>query len=1009
LKKSPSKSGYILLSSYDETLIIQVNMSRHIASTSIKNAYRITVASTLPTRTNALLSQLPTIGITSSISIKIQDIYFLEGNLTRQDLERLTALICDPVTDSFQWQKIDDRVADLSEVNCIEVALRPGVTDNVASQLLRAAHQIEVNALEAVATGQSYQFDGNLSQEQLHHIASSFLVNNTVQRYTLGEIRPEFVKQAQTSAKSEQVSKPELIPIAQLDESELLDLSKRRRLALDLNEMKAIQEYFSQNERYPTDGELETLAQTWSEHCVHKTFKARILLPDGSEVDGLLKTTIQAASAAIAAEWVRSAFVDNAGIIAFDDQYDLSFKVETHNHPSAIEPFGGANTGVGGVVRDNLGVSHRPIAVTDVLCFGPSNQPYESLPKGVLHPRRIRSGVVAGVGDYGNKLGLATVNGAVLYHNGYTANPLVYCGCVGIGPCNTYPREPQPADRIVVVGGRTGRDGLRGATFSSLTMDAQTGQVAGAAVQIGDPITEKGVIEVITRARDQGLYHAVTDCGAGGLSSAVGEMSANLGASVDLQQVPLKYTGLEPWEIWLSEAQERMVLAVPPAALPALLDLCKIYEVEMSDIGEFIPSGRLEVFFGDIPVVSLDEDFLHNGIPRQVLWAAWPPPKESYSPDTQQSNSTMLRPGSLLLSLLSHPNISSKEGIIRQYDHEVRGATIVRPLTGVAHDGPADAAVMKPLETDGFRGFVLANGINPFIGEVDPYAMAFSCVDEAIRNAVAVGGDPQRLALLDNFCWGNPRRPETLGSLVRAAQGCRDASLYYKTPFISGKDSLNNEYIGSDGQRHAIPGTLLISSIAIHPDIRFSITLDIKAPENVIYLVGDFQPALDGSHALLLVGAESFADISALNKVPQRPVHARQIYQALHTAMMKGLVCSAHDLSEGGLAVAAAEMAIAGRLGINLELSAIQFDPMTTLFGETNGCLLVEIESENATAFEELLCYHFSEAGIDQDIPIFRRLGTTLIQPNLHITHNGQSMIDLPVSVLVSAFHNNMQ
>ena len=984
-------------------------MSGQVSPTSIRNAYRITVTSTLPTRTNALLSQIPTIGITSIISINIRDVYFLEGNLTKQDLERLTALICDPVTDSFKWQKIDDRVADLSEVNCIEVALRPGVTDNVASQLLRAARQIKVNTLEAVATGQSYQFGGNLSQEQLHYIARSFLVNNTVQRYTLGEIRPEFTKQAETATTSEAISKPELIPLAQLDETELLDLSRRRRLALDQIEMGAIQEYFSQAGRHPTDGELETLAQTWSEHCVHKTFKAQILLPDGTEVDGLLRTTIQAASAAIAADWVRSAFVDNAGIIAFDDQYDLSFKVETHNHPSAIEPFGGANTGVGGVVRDNLGVSHRPIAVTDVLCFGPSGQPYESLPEGVLHPRRIRSGVVAGVGDYGNKLGLATVNGAVLYHNGYTANPLVYCGCVGIGPCNTYPREPQPADRIVVVGGRTGRDGLRGATFSSLTMDAQTGQVAGAAVQIGDPITEKGVIEVITRARDQGLYHAVTDCGAGGLSSAVGEMSANIGARVNLQRVPLKYAGLEPWEIWLSEAQERMVLAVPPASLPALVNLCKIYEVEISDIGEFIPSGRLEVFFGDIPVVNLDEDFLHNGIPRQILRAAWPTPKESWDSDTQQPISALLQPGPLLLSLLSHPNISSKEAIIRQYDHEVRGATIVRPLTGVAHDGPADAAVMKPLETDGFRGFVLANGINPFIGEVDPYAMAISCVDEAIRNAVAVGGDPQRLALLDNFCWGNPRRPETLGSLVRAAQGCRDASLYYKTPFISGKDSLNNEYIGSDGQRHAIPGTLLISSIAIHPDIRFSITLDIKAPENDIYLVGDFQPALGGSHALLLVGVESFTDKSALNKVPQRPAHARQVYQALHTAMMKGLVCSAHDLSEGGLAVAAAEMAIAGRLGINLELSVFQIDPITTFFGETNGCILVEIASENTPAFEDLLRHHFSEAGIDQDIPLVRRLGTTTIQPKFQVTYTGQSMIDLPISDLVSAFKNNQE
>jgi phosphoribosylformylglycinamidine synthase II len=984
-------------------------MSGQVPPRSINNAYRITVTSTLPTRTKALLSQIPTIGITSSLSLKIHDVFFLEGNLTKQDLERLTAIICDPVTDSLQWQKIDDRVADLSQKHCIEVALRPGVTDNVASQLLRAARQIGINSLEAVATGQSYQFSENLSQEQLHQIARSFLVNDTIQYYTLGKIEPEFIKQAEPASISEAISKPELFPLAQLDEAELVELSRKRRLALDLNEMRAIQKYFSQAGRHPTDGELETLAQTWSEHCVHKTFRAQILLPDGTEVDGLLKTTIQAATAAIAADWVRSAFVDNAGIIAFDEQYDLSFKVETHNHPSAIEPFGGANTGVGGVVRDNLGVSHRPIVVTDVLCFGPSEQSYESLPEGVLHPRRIRSGVVAGVGDYGNKLGLATVNGAVLYHNGYTANPLVYCGCVGIGPCNTYPREPQPGDRIVVVGGRTGRDGLRGATFSSLTMDAQTGQVAGAAVQIGDPITEKGVIEVVTRARDLGLYHAVTDCGAGGLSSAVGEMSANIGARVNLQQVPLKYAGLEPWEIWLSEAQERMVLAVSPAAAPELMRLCEIFEVEMSDIGEFLPSGRLEVFFGDTAVVNLDEDFLHHGIPRQVLRAAWPKPKESWGSDAQQSKFPLPQPGTLLLALLSHPNISSKQAIIRQYDHEVRGATIVRPLTGVAHDGPSDAAVMKPLETDGFRGFVLANGINPFIGEIDPYAMAISCIDEAIRNAVAVGGDPQRLALLDNFCWGNPRRPETLGSLVRAAQGCRDASLYYKTPFISGKDSLNNEYIGSDGQRHAIPGTLLISSIAIHPDVRLSITPDIKAPENDIYLVGDFQPALGGSHALLMVAAESISDQSAVNKVPQRPAHARQVYLALHTAMMKGLVCSAHDLSEGGLAVAAAEMTIAGRLGINLEVSIFQKDPITTFFGETNGCLLVEIEPENTSAFEDLLRLHFSKAGIEQDKPLFQRLGTTSNQLKLHLTYAGQPMIDLPISDLVSAFNDKQE
>ncbi len=986
---------------------MQDNMSGQADPAPTSRTYRIEISSSLLTRPLSIQTQLTSAGITQPVSVKIRDLYFLEGNLTPPDLERLAALICDPVTESFQWHEIDGRVAPLSEEGSVEVALRPGVTDNTAAQLLRAVRQIGCGSIKAIATGQSYIFHGDLTSEQLHHIACSLLVNETVQRYTLGVIHPDFVELKNESAG--QILKPEIIPISGLDEAGLLKLSQARRLALDLDEMKAIQEYFDRQGRPPTDGELESLAQTWSEHCVHKTFKARIQLPDGEEIDGLLKNTIQAATKAIHAGWVRSAFVDNAGVIAFDDQYDLSFKVETHNHPSAIEPFGGANTGVGGVVRDNLGVSHRPIAVTDILCFGPVDQPAQTLPEGVLHPRRIRSGVVAGVGDYGNKLGLATVNGAVLYHKGYTSNPLVYCGCIGIGPCDTYPREPQPGDRIIVVGGRTGRDGLRGATFSSLTMDAQTGQVAGAAVQIGDPITEKGVIEVVTRARDAGLYHAITDCGAGGLSSAVGEMSAELGAKVQLEKVPLKYAGLAPWEIWLSEAQERMVLAVHPSALPELAELCETYEVEWSDIGEFFPSGRLEVFYGEIPVVNLEEDFLHNGIPRRTLKAGWPVKSPAPAKQASQTNRTEYQPASLLISLLSHPNISSKENIIRQYDHEVRGATVVRPLSGIAQDGPSDAAVLKPLETAGWRGFVLANGVNPFIGEVDAYAMAISNVDEAVRNSVAVGGDPERLALLDNFCWGDPRRPETLGSLVRAAQGCHDAAVYYQTPFISGKDSLNNEYIGSDGQRHAIPGTLLISSLAIHPDIRLAVTLDLKTPGAQIYLIGDFQPALLGSHALMTAGPGPFGGLSALERLPAQPRGAPEVYKFLHETMMLGLVRAAHDLSEGGLAVSAAEMCIAGRLGMKLDLDGLPVDPGLALFGETNGCLLVEIAPEHVTPFQKLFQKRLAAIGSDLAIPLLASLGKTTAREKLCISHIEQNLLDMPVSELVSAFRGSIE
>ena len=982
--------------------------------------YRVEVTSKLAVRARGVLAQLPAIGLSKKPTLQMIDLYFLEGELSPNDLQKIAhTLLSDPVTDHVQWQKIEgNRVVSFNspspvqerglggEVGVIEVAYRPGVTDNVANELLHAAHRLGISKLQSPATGIRYEFTGDLTETDLHTLARSLLVNDTIQHYTLGEIAPEFIHA------SAEIHSPGRIDLTTRDDESLIALSAERRLALDLNEMRAVQAYFTTQNRPATDAELETIAQTWSEHCVHKTFKARIEIRDWrlgkpkiSNIQSLISTYLQSATNQINAPWVRSAFVDNAGVIAFDEEYDLSFKVETHNHPSAIEPFGGANTGVGGVVRDVLGVSHRPIAVTDVLCFGPADLDRDALPEGVQHPARIRAGVVAGVEDYGNKLGLPTVNGAVLYHLGYTANPLVFCGCVGLGPRDRRPTTPQTGDRIIVIGGRTGRDGLRGATFSSLTMDAQTGQVAGASVQIGDPITEKGTIEVVERARDAGLYHAITDCGAGGLSSAVGEMGEHLGAFVDLAKVPLKYAGLEPWEIWLSEAQERMVLAVPPENVAALKENCEAYWVELSDIGGFgVEGGKLKVVHGEMTVVDLDMGFLH-ACPRLELRAEIGKSANEQISNQQISKSAdqqaLIPYHSLLLTLLSHPNIASKENIIRLYDHEVRGMSVVKPLAGVCADAPSDAAVMKPLETQGWKGFVLANGINPLLGEVNPYAMAISVVDEAVRNAVAVGADPDRIAILDNFCWGSPRRPETLGSLVEAARGCYDAALHYGTPFISGKDSLNNEYLGSDGQRHAIPGTLLISSIGVHPDVRNAVTMDLKEAGNAVYLVGDFQPFVVGSHALQITGNQFFDIQYPISNyqlpITELPNYAPQVYRALHKAIHAGLVRAAHDLSEGGLAVAAAEMCIGGRLGLSLDISTFNLPPEMALFGETNGCLLVEVAPEQVTAFETFF----------DGLPC-RKIGQVAEDAKFIVTHQTETELEISVNECVTAFTGNL-
>ncbi len=949
-------------------------------------------------RSAGYLADARALGFGGIDQIIVEDLYFIEGSLSEEELTTLAKqLLSDAVTQTAEWEEIGAGETPDREGLMVEVTLRAGVTDPVAEQIVRAAQVMRIAGVKRASTGLRFLVkSGEITQKDLHLLAKRLLSNPVIQRYQLGEVMPSFPSDALVSTQVDSITLIGCSP------EELMALSAERRAALDLAEMLAIQRYCTLENRDLSDVEFEMIAQTWSEHCVHKSFKAQVEisnyqdLPEdlrakypGGQVDNLMRTYLKAATDQIAAPWVRSAFVDNAGIVEFDGQHEISFKVETHNHPSAIEPFGGANTGVGGVIRDVLGVSAKPIAATDILCFGPQRLPFDQLPEGVLHPRRIMSGVVAGVQDYGNKIGIPTVNGAICFDPGYVSNPLVYCGCVGIAPRDSHPRQAQPGDRVIVIGGRTGRDGLRGATFSSMTMDAQTGEVSGASVQIGAPITEKGLIEVVVKARDEKLYSAITDCGAGGLSSAVGEMTSELGGVIELEDVRLKYAGLQPWEIWLSEAQERMVLAAPPEHVDRLKAICALYDVEFTDIGQFTGSGRLVVRFGGQTVLDLDNQFLHGGIPQRRLQAVVPY-SGNHCPDDDCCRGGFTENAdyaTALLDLLAHPNIASKARVVRIYDHEVQGGTVVKPLTGAADDGPSDATVLRPLGTQGMQAIVLSNGVNAEYGKLDAYRMAAAVIDEAVRNAVAVGADPDRIALLDNFCWGDPKRAETMGSLLEAARACYDTSLLFRAPFISGKDSLNNEYLAMDGLRHAIPPTLVISALGQMDDLSLAVTMDLKQPGDILYRIGRFDPRLGASHyRLVSVPREDFD-----GEAPPLDSRAPEVYRALHRAVQNRLVCACHDLSEGGLAVSAAEMCIGGRLG--LELDAAGMNRLCFLFGETNGCLLVEVAPQNAAAFEA------NFAGLD-----CTALGTVRADGQLVICEGRQVLVDLPIDSLVNAW-----
>ncbi len=882
----------------------------------------------------SLVRDIYDLGISTVSKVRVIDIYWLDAELTPDELDLVChSLLADPVTHEYRCnQSFRDESKTGTKCYTVEITYNAGVTDPVEDTIIKATRDLGVGDVTAVKTAKRYLLQGRLDRHQLEAICNKLLVNPIIQHVVkLDQFK--FLENPQYKFKLNTIDIPQI--------SQQFDFTD--------DELRVITTYFQKQGRNPTDAELETLAQTWSEHCVHKTFKGKIKF-DGIIIDDLLKSTIMKATKELNKPWCLSVFVDNAGVIDFDGRYGLCFKVETHNHPSAVEPYGGASTGIGGVVRDPLGtgLGAKPILNTDVFCFAPPDFSYEKLPPGVLHPRRIFKGVRAGVADYANRLGIPTLNGALLFDERYVANPLVFCGTLGLLPKELSQRGQQsPGDLVVLIGGRTGRDGIHGVTFASTQLTEESNAVSYSSVQIGNPIVEKKLIDTLLQARDRRLYSRITDCGGGGLSSAVGEMAEETGVCVYLDRVPLKYAGLSYAEIWVSESQERMILAVPPDCIGGLLNLFASEYVEATVIGEFTDDRRLQLFYHENPVGDLSMEFLHKGLPQLEQEAVWEQPQHvepDFTTPPDLSNA--------LLTILGSWNVCSKEWVIRQYDHEVQGGSVLKPLVGINSDGPGDAAIIKPV-LDSEMGVIVSNGINPKYGEIDPYWMAASAVDEALRQIIAVGGNLRKVALLDNFSWGNTNRPDMLGALVRAAQACYDMAMGYETPFISGKDSLNNEFQW-EGKTISIPHTLLISAISVMENVNRAVSMDFKKNDNLIYIVGTTQNELGGSEYFRIHGFTG-------NSVPKvNSQRGKELMDKLSVTTEKGLVRACHDCSEGGIGVAIAEMAFAGGLGATIRLQSVPLgEPMERddfiLFSESNSRFLVEVTPESKDKFEEIM------------------------------------------------------
>ncbi|MCH7959650.1 MAG: phosphoribosylformylglycinamidine synthase subunit PurL [Candidatus Hydrogenedentes bacterium] len=918
--------------------------------------------------------------------VQVIDVYTVCARLDEDEWERIrTELFTDPIV---QHSAFDSCLPETFDC-LVEVGFLPGVTDNVGKSSAMGIADVLGRALdddEAVYKSTQYAMSG-VTPEQCDGIARDLLANELIERWTLrtgDELRadpalPLLEVPVVTDRSDTVVHEIDL----DISDDALLALSRENTYALELKELKAIQGYYADEQvqrarvslgltAKPTDIELEILAQTWSEHCKHKIFSALIEYtdPDGKmhTIDGLFKSFVKATTDDVAkrVDWLVSVFDDNAGIIRFDENWNFALKAETHNSPSALDPYGGAMTGIVGCNRDIMGagMACRCIFNTDVFCVGPPD--YDGpIPKRLFHPRRVLRGVHRGVKDGGNQSGIPDVNGAIVFHERFLGKPLVFCGTGGLIPVTvngkpSHEKAARPGDLIVMVGGRIGKDGIHGATFSS--EELHEGSPA-TAVQIGDPITQKNMADFILEARDRGLFTSITDNGAGGLSSSVGEMARDPGGcEVHLDRAPLKYAGLAPWEIFLSEAQERMTLAVAPETLSDLKDLAHRREVEVTVLGNFTDSGRLECWYEGARIAALDMDFLHNGVPRMRLRAELSQPACDDHIVVEDSDLTRA-----LKDVLAMPNVCSKEAFVRMYDHEVQGQSVLKQFQGLHQDGPGDAAVLRPVPGS-TKGLAVSCGICPKYSDLDTYRMMAAAVDEAVRNLVCVGGALGTIAGLDNFCWPDPvesdKTPDgrhKLAQLVRCCQALYDVCTAYDIPLISGKDSMKNDYKIGD-IKISIPPTVLFTAVAVVDDVTKAVSMDVKRPGDLVFVVGDTRDEMGGSEYLALKGR------LGTNAPSVDPVQARASYEKLGDAIQRGLVASCHDCSDGGLAVALAESAFAGGYGMDLDIASLGLDNDTVaLFSETQSRFVVSCTPADAPAFQDAMrgtpCHQLGDVG----------------------------------------------
>lgn len=922
-----------------------------------------------------LLHEIKNHGVQNGIKkIRSAKVYRIEGITTKEARYLAENAFSEAVNQGYTLNA--EALVDAKQV--VEIAYKPGVMNPEAGSLMKVAKDLGISPV-ACDSSREYGFYGNLSKKMASEIVEKINLFNPIVEYVVHE-------EPKTLLIKGSIGKTLVIPLRSMSGANLLELSKKNLFFLNEDEMQAIQKHFKELDREPRDCELEILAQTWSEHCVHKTFKANLII-DGEKKKPLYKRIKETARGHD--DLIVSSFVDNSGVIDFYDGYGICAKVETHNSPSAIEPYGGAMTGSGGVFRDVLGTGQgaRVIAASDIFCFAPPTTADRLIPPGCLPPSYLLQQVVAGVRDYGNRVGIPTNNGSIHFHPDFCAKPTVAVGAYGvIKKDKAIKKTPKKGDLIVTVGGRTGRDGIHGATFSSASMSDTTLSTSGSAVQIGNAIEEKRMIDAVLALSEKGYIRSITDCGAGGYSSAVGEMGESTGARVYLERVPLKYSNLSPWEIFLSESQERMVLAINPVSLGKVLSICKLFNVEASVIGEFTDTQQLEVYYKDETVCELSMDFMHNGVPLKTLVGKTREERKNERLPAKRENYEVM-----LKKVLSHPNVCSKEPIVRMYDHNVQGSTALPPFSGVEQDAPNDGAIVKPFLNKPY-GMAVAHGLHPSLMQIDPYWGSIWAITEAVSNFVAMGGSIKDGALIDNFIFPTPDA-ETLADLDKTVDACSHMARLLLMPFVSGKDSLSSTYRYPNGEILKIPPVLLISVFGRIADVTKTTSSDFKKTGSTVILVGNPDYAS--------MGGSAYFDVLKHKGHTSIPKVDIQTLPDVLNKITKGIqnseILSVHDISDGGLLVALSEMSFGAGFGVEIDIARLgKLRADFLLFNETAGTFVVEVESEKVAK------------KLFSNIP-FTILGKTHNEKRLVIKNGKKEILSSPISSLKNVWQKPMK